>query len=310
MIDRVKILLILCCLATPLAVSSQTQEKKDYTRFNHKSHLGLVKIPGTGRVRELKCDQCHERSVKRGSIIPNTSRNERLELSFPGHRACVECHIVQFTSRPLETCGICHSGEQALSSRPPQRDFPLRYDYNVFFDTKQHEAHIGYKFADGRNLDCAGCHQPTQRQVARLIPSHPECYSCHAPSSSDARAKLKAGCIVCHTQAVAKVDPREYKSLAYGARFSHRTHVGYVGNDCTVCHTISGAYNQPSPKPATIRVKQHLNERERSGRGCFSCHDGGTHFGRPVFSGEYGPAGKGACAKCHGDELRVFPTPG
>src|SRR5258705_12568412 len=98
MIDRVKILLILCLL--PLAVSSQTQEKKDYSRFTHKSHLGLVKVPGTGRVRELKCDHCHERSAKRGSVIPNTARNERLEMSFPGHRACVECHIVKFTSRP------------------------------------------------------------------------------------------------------------------------------------------------------------------------------------------------------------------
>ncbi len=306
---RYVIVLAFVCFAAGTFAQSPPAAK-NYNRFTHRSHLGVVKIPGTNATRELKCDDCHERAARLSKLVPTTARNERLRLEFPGHRACIECHVVQFTSRPLETCTICHERTGTLTKRPPQRDFPARHDFNVFFDGKQHEAHVGYTFGDNRKLDCAFCHKPSQRQVARLVPDHSECYACHTPQSGIEKGAQKSSCSVCHTQMVEQVAERKYTSLAYGARFTHKTHVEYVNGDCRACHTLSGGFGTPLPAPGTIRIKQHLRERERSGKGCFSCHDGGQHYGRQVFSGEYGPTGSGSCVKCHGDNLRVFPASG
>lgn len=324
-IQLLKTLLVICALAAGLLLierpsslaaaepqaaqappSSAAPTKKDYSKFTHQSHAGNVKVPGTNQTRELKCDTCHERAARRGSIVETPDRNDRLQVDFPPHRTCIECHVVQFTGRPPETCSICHQGE--LNARPPQREFPARYDFNVYFDTKQHETHDTYSFPDGKKLDCAFCHQPTERKAARLIGSHPECYACHTPSSGDVKAEQKAGCMVCHTQMVTeRPAPHNYTSVAYGAKFTHQTHIEYARGNCQACHTISGGYNQPAPQPATIRIRQHLGPRERSGKGCFSCHDGGVHDGRRVFSGE----DANFCAKCHsGDNFKIPPARG
>ncbi|MGH9802724.1 MAG: hypothetical protein ACRD82_20345, partial [Blastocatellia bacterium] len=116
-------------------------EKTDYSRFTHKTHSGNVSIPGSQETQELKCDSCHERQAARASVakaLGTTERNQHLQVSFPKHNACVECHITQFTAR--QTCAICHS--QELSARPPQRDFPVRRDYNAYFDGRQHADHV------------------------------------------------------------------------------------------------------------------------------------------------------------------------
>jgi hypothetical protein len=284
------------------------QEQKDYSRFTHKSHSGAVKVPGTNQTRELKCDSCHERQASSPARVATTQRNEQLQLKFPGHKACVECHVTQFTSRPLQTCSICHSQEQGLNARPPQRDFPARSDFNAFFDAKQHEAHIKYKLPDGQTANCAFCHKPTAKQAALTIPAHAECYVCHTPGSNDQKASLKAGCAVCHTQMVESVQPYllKYKTKAYGARFTHRTHVGYANGNCAACHTISGGYNQPVPR--TIKTTAHLGDAERGGRGCFSCHDGAKQFsGRAIFSGD----DFGHCGKCHAPpNYKIIATEG
>ena len=282
----------------PLPARGSYQGRADYSRFTHKTHSGAVKIPGSEETQELKCDSCHERQVSRAaSAVTTTERNDRLQLNFPGHNACVECHITQFTMR--QTCAICHNRDQGLPAFPPQRDFPARRDYNAYFDGKQHVDHVNkYALPNGGKLDCGYCHKPTPKQAARTIASHSECYVCHAPGSGDAKASLKTDCGVCHRLPAKpkEIEPfsAKYKSRAYGASFTHQTHITYAGDKkCDACHTIEGAYNQPLPAPSKIRVKEHLSPGERSGRGCFSCHDGGTHYGRAVFSGE------GSCAKCH-----------
>ena len=324
--DRLKLALVLLCLAgcCLLLPRSAAQSRKsaapppapaptpiNYERFTHQSHTGQVRVPNTSQLRELKCDSCHERTETAKAIVPTTDRNQQLRLKFPGHKACVECHVVQFTARPQLTCTICHETKQGLTARPPQRDFPQRYDFNALFDAKQHELHAGYQYTNGRKLDCAACHQQTGRPSSLTIASHPECYACHAPTSGDAKAAPKSGCIVCHTtMTTAGVQPFSAKlvSRAYGALFTHKTHVDYVRGDCYACHTINGGYNQQTP--TALRIKQHLSPSERSGRGCFSCHDGGVHYGRTVFSGEPGSDGGGSCNKCHNrNDYKVFPTP-
>ncbi len=292
------------------------QKKTDYSHFTHKTHSGAVRIPGSEETQELKCDSCHERQdylAPAERTVATTERNDRLRVNFPGHNACVECHITQFTAR--QTCAICHS--QELSSLPPQRDFPARRDYNAYFDGKQHADHVNkYALPDGRKLDCVYCHKPTVKQAARTIASHSECYVCHTPGSGDDKASLKADCGVCHRPSTKKkeINPfsAKYKSRAFGASFTHQTHITYAGGKkCDACHTIEGGYNQPLPAPSKIRVKEHLSPGERSGRGCFSCHDGGTHYGRAVFSGEDARR----CAECHKTQDRkglplVLPTEG
>jgi c(7)-type cytochrome triheme protein len=311
LIHRLKIALALGCLALavlvlrPLSTPSRAQDKKaaaqatptptpkapiDYSRFTHQSHTGQVKIPGTQATRELNCNYCHER-IKAGTpmpeFVPTTERNKRFAVKFPGHRACADCHVQQFTAQPPQTCAICHDEKQGLTARPPQRDFPERRSYNAFFDAQQHEKHAGYKLADGKALSCNFCHTPTQRGLAVTIASHQECYVCHAPASSEQKASVKTDCAVCHTQ-MTPTPPFEtkYVSRAYGAKFSHREHLQHV--DCSACHSIQGGYNQSSP--TSIRVKEHNTAGQRGGRGCFSCHNGGR-----VFSGD----DANACSRCH-----------
>lgn len=288
------------------ASQSPANHVEDYSHFTHQTHQGLVKVPNTNFARELKCDSCHERPGARESasgIVATTDRNKQLSLKFPGHKACVECHVVQFTSRPLQTCSICHDKAQGLTARPPQRDFPMRQTYSALFDAKQHENHIAYKLSDGKQLDCAFCHKPTQKAMAVTIASHGECYVCHAPGSFDNKASVKSGCAVCHAQPSTPKELEPFsarlESRAYGARFSHAEHAKYM--NCTACHSIQAGYNQYSP--SSPRVKQHNTAAQSGGRGCFSCHDGKQHYGRAVFSGDDAQS----CGKCHntGGEIRV-----
>jgi len=288
----------------PLSARGSYQKKTDYSRFTHKTHSGKVKIPGsqeTQEPQELKCDSCHQRQASRSPeamSVATTQHNRRLQVNFPGHNACVECHITQFTMR--QTCAICHNQEQGLVSLPPLRNFPARYDYNAYFDGKQHADHVNkYALPDGGKLDCGYCHKPTVKQAARTIPSHPECYVCHTPESGDAKASLKVGCGICHKSSAKTEEIKPFfeklTSKAYGASFTHQTHITYAGGKCDECHTIEGGYNQPLPVPSKIQVTGHRSRAERSGRGCFSCHDDRMHGGRRVF----GDNDFSACKKCH-----------
>lgn len=324
LIRRIKLTFAFCCFfsivvywhpfttfsqqSSKPAVPAQTAPKApvNYERFTHKTHVGQVTVPSTNQARELKCDSCHDRTLALDAIVATTDRNKRLSLKFPGHKACVDCHVVQFTSRPQQTCTICHDTKGGLNARPPQRDFAQRYDFNAFFDAKQHELHVGYQFPKGDKLSCNYCHQQGGKASFLTIASHPECYACHAPASGQEKASQKSDCLTCHTAQTPAPQPfsAKYVSRAYGALFTHKAHVGFVNGDCSACHTITGGYNRPTP--TSIRIKEHLTPNERSGRGCFSCHDGGVHYGRRVFSGE---TSGGACDKCHTRaDYKVFPT--
>lgn len=295
----------------PVPVAAAPQTPINYEHFTHQSHLGVIKVPGTNQAHELKCDSCHDQRDLMRDLVPTTDHNKQLRLKFPGHKACVECHIQQFTSKPQQTCSICHDVNKGLTARPPQRDFAGRYDFNAFFDAKQHELHVTYNLPSGQKTDCNFCHQQTEKPAVLKIASHPECFTCHSPASGDQKAAQKSGCAVCHTEQTTNVRifAAKYVSRAYGALFTHKAHVAYTKGDCFACHTINGSYNQNSP--ATLKVKQHVTADQRTGKGCFSCHDGGSHFGRTVFSGEPGSAGGGSCNKCHTrEDFKVFPSSG
>lgn len=330
---KIKLALILCLAAlsafTLIPFAAQGQQTKqapaapvaapktpvNYERFTHQSHAGVVNVPGTNQARELKCDSCHDQRDLMKDLVPTTERNKQLRLKFPGHKACVECHIQQFTAKPQQTCTICHEAKQGqstgLTARPPQRDFAKRYDFNAFFDARQHELHVKYNLPSGQKTDCSFCHAQTAKPAVLNIASHPECYACHSPNSGDQKAAQKSGCVVCHTQTATNVQAfsAKYVSRAYGALFTHKEHVEYTKGNCYECHTLNGGYNQNSP--TSLRVKQHVTADQRGGKGCFSCHDGGNHYGRTVFSGEPGSTGGGSCNRCHTrEDFKVFPSSG
>lgn len=287
------------------------QSPKNYERFTHKSHLGIVNVPGTAQAKDLKCDSCHNPRGLATSLVPTTDRNKQLRLKFPGHNACVECHVSEFTSKPQQTCSICHETKQGLMARPPQREFPRRYDFSAFFDAKQHQLHAGYPLPNGGATNCNFCHQQVGNQAALTVASHPECYVCHSPNSGDQKASQKTGCFVCHTeQRMDDVAVYGRSSKAFGALFNHKTHTGYVNGDCSQCHSPGGgSYNQTSP--SALKITAHASPDQRGGKGCFSCHDGGQHFGRAVFSGEPGSDGGGSCSKCHTrQDGKVFAASG
>jgi len=328
--EKIKLVFALCCLSACLAFfdpfAARGQQSKpspsptatpaqtapiNYEKFTHKSHLGVVTVPpGTVQAHELKCDSCHDQRDLMKDLVPTTDRNKQEKLKFPGHKACVECHIQQFVAKTPQTCTICHDAGQGLTARPPQRDFPRRYDFNAFFDAKQHETHAAYKLPNGQSTNCNFCHQQSPKPALLGIAAHNECYVCHSPTSSDQKAAQKSGCIVCHTQQTMDDPPVFFRaSKAFAAQFTHKTHVGYANGDCMACHTISGSYKQNSP--ATLKITAHASPDQRSGKGCFSCHDGGRHYGRIVFSGEPDNAGGSACAKCHTrDDYKVIPKSG
>ena len=295
---------------TPATAATPAQSPPNYERFTHQTHLGVVKVPGTFQAHELKCDSCHDQRDLASNLVPTTNRNKQQLLKFPGHKACVECHVQQFTSLPQKTCTICHDTKQGLTARPPQHDFPPRYDFNAVFDSKQHETHVTYSLPSGEKTSCNFCHKQTDKPKPIGVAAHTECYVCHSPASGDQKAAQKSGCAVCHTeQRSDDVSVYGRPSKAYGALFTHKTHVGYVNGDCRACHTISGGYNQNSP--ATVKITAHAKGEQAAGKGCFTCHDGAQHYGRTVFSGEPGSEGGGSCNKCHTrPDGKVFASSG
>ena len=188
---------------TPAPVQPPPVKKPvDYNRFTHQTHLGGDQSP-EHQLRAQTEMRVVPRTAQRDSeisnnIVPTTDRNKQLKLKFPGHKACIECHVVQFTSKPQQTCVICHNTQQGLIARPPQRDFPQRYDFNVFRRGK-HELHVTYKLSDGKQMELHLLQTdpedpsplPYPRSLMLQMPS---------PGSFDEKAKVKGNCVVCHTQ--------------------------------------------------------------------------------------------------------------
>ena len=86
---------------------------QDYSKFLHSSQ----------KHASLGCANCHDRTAD-NSITPR----------FPGHKACTNCHLGQFTTPAIPMCMICHSNTNG--SNPPLKNFPSDFNesFNVKFD--------------------------------------------------------------------------------------------------------------------------------------------------------------------------------
>ena len=140
-------------------------------RFNHTS----------ARHNQIKCDECHIR------------RADATKPVMPGHRACIACHIKEYTSTQFSICSNCHEGIKAV--QPKVVAFPERQTFGTEFSHKTHATYVSGE----KRTDCASCHSVAG--VRTTFPAHRECYVCHkAPDQVKAGEKVGgASCSECHT---------------------------------------------------------------------------------------------------------------
>lgn len=228
------------------------------SRFNHMS----------SKHGQIKCDQCHVR------------RADAVKPVMPGHRACISCHIKEFTSTAFGICANCHDGIKAV--QPKVIEFPERQTFGTEFS---HKTHATYQ-SGGKRADCSDCHALTGARAT--FPAHRECYVCHkAPDQVKAGEQVGgASCGECHTTAGNKNRP-SIMSGAYNFRFTHQDHAQREKISCTECHKVLGG--DTGNQVSLVRLKEHLGAGYQS---CGACHRGG---GR-AFSGD----DCNSCARCHG----------
>src|SRR6185295_16652716 len=70
----------------PPSAGASAVEQSNGARFNHTS----------AKHSQIKCDGCHVR------------RADAIKPVVPGHRACISCHIKEFTSTQFSICSNCH----------------------------------------------------------------------------------------------------------------------------------------------------------------------------------------------------------
>ena len=231
----------------------------DFSRFSH----------ATPRHRDLQCASCHQRESN--SPTP----------SIPGHKACTDCHLPQFTQQAIPMCNICHTNLEG--SNPPVKNFPPLRSFNAKFDHAQHDT------GDARpEQGCAYCHSPIRRRVALSIPAgltaHRQCYECHTPGSQSGGRDI-ASCGVCHD--LGRYGRTSTNSRAYRVTFSHGDHGPRQRLGCADCHNLRAGAGQ-TQQVSSPRPTQHFPRgREQS---CATCHNNRRTFGGNDF---------GDCKRCH-----------
>lgn len=259
-----------------LCTSSMAQQTAQYNygTFNHTKHdEALVQAQQS----KISCDVCHRRDS--GST----------QLYYPGHDACVQCHIEEFTTQSFDICAVCHTDVKqqgrALSPFPAQRtEFAVQFDGAK--NLSQHDVHMKEALPDGQKMTCAFCH--ASQGANQAFPSHPECYACHAPNvKSKAASPELVSCATCHPAAGSPnseikrlINTRRNDALGY--RFRHLDHTRAMGTGCVECHRVTDAIHVVSS-----RTKEHQTGPRFN---CYECHRSG---GRSRIT-------ETQCAKCHG----------
>jgi c(7)-type cytochrome triheme protein len=215
------------------------------------------------------CDSCHRRE--------GNDPQPRL----PGHKACIDCHVTQFTTPSSPLCLGCHTNVE--SNNPPLKAFPRLEDFGMRFDHASHmsgEAHP--------EQGCTACHAPTRRGVALSIPAglaaHNNCYQCHTPGAQ-AGGRQIGSCSTCH--ALGGYSRVSTGAAAYRVNFSHAGHGPRQGLRCDECHQVRSGVPRTQQVTAP-RPEQHFG----SGRAqsCMTCHNNRRAFGGDDFKD---------CKRCH-----------
>jgi c(7)-type cytochrome triheme protein len=232
----------------------------DYSKFSHSSpreHADLMD--------RKNCGSCHRRGA---GTAP----------TWPLHKDCTGCHMVQFTAVNLGTdlnpiCTICHTREGLNSSNPPTKAFSGLRSFRAEFD---HAQHLKGKDNARPSAGCAACHSSARQGVAQSIPAHltahQVCYECHSPGK---QANDLSSCGVCH--ALAPYSPTSTSAKSYRVNFSHADHTGRARLTCTACHIVrERGLPQRTQVSSILPVEHFASARAQS---CVLCHNGRRAFG-------------------------------
>ena len=261
------------CVAGLLSTATRAQDAYNYGTFDHAQHEAAL---GKSGQEQIACDVCHRRD------------DAGTQLYYPGHDACIQCHVTQFTVQSFEICAICHKDVKtqgrALTDFPAQRkDYGVRFDGAK--DRSQHVVHMAETLPNGQKMTCAFCH--ASQGPNQGFPSHPECYACHAPNvNSRASSPELVSCAICHpgpnepnSEMKRLVNTRKNDAIPY--RFRHIDHTR-AGEECARCHNTDTGIHV-----ASIATREH---RVRAGFNCYECHRAGG--GSRIV--------ETSCGNCHG----------
>ena len=223
----------------------------------------------------MGCTSCHQRTDN--SVTPK----------FPGHSACQNCHIGQFTTPAIPMCAICHV--DISSGRPPLKNFPTDFkaNFNVKFDHAQH-----MQGSAKPQAGCNGCHAGLVNRGSGLsipanIAAHNICYTCHKPDSKSGAGREIASCGVCHGQGGAYT-PTSTNSRVFRFSFSHARHGSKERLNCEDCHRVTAGLPQSKQVSSPSALEHFPTAR---GANCATCHNGKRSFG--------GDLGFDSCKRCH-----------
>jgi|SRR6266850_272723 len=247
----------------------------DYSKFLHSSPGEHAALMGP-----KNCASCHR-------------ANGALEPSFPKHKDCTGCHLVQFTaanssstSNPI--CTICHNETDLSSSKAPPKSFSRLLSFDAKFDHAQHLQGIESARPE---RGCAFCHSLARGGVAESIPArldaHRVCYDCHAQGK---QASNFSSCGSCHESRLGRYSPTSTATRSYRVGFSHAEHGSRERLSCESCHNVLGRGLPQARQVSSIAPALHrFNARARS---CLTCHNGQRAFGdgKPEFVN---------CKRCH-----------
>jgi len=219
----------------------------------------LAKFTHTNQYHsELSCLICHRRD------------NNSARISLPGregHTPCIGCHTQQFENKNSAICTICHTNteKRGVKAFPPLRSFNVRFN---------HAKHM--------KTNCATCHKPTRRGVAKSIPAgsraHSTCFQCHSSKA----AHNMSSCGLCH-QPGRRGRPISESAKAFSKGFSHAKH----NMACTSCHKVMKGGSR-GRQVASPLASMHFAPKNR--QTCATCHNNKRAFGGDDFAD---------CKRCH-----------
>lgn len=222
------------------------------------------------RTKTEDCSACHKRADNAAKPV------------FPGHAACNECHLRDFSEKTSQICVVCH--KMPLDTQNARIEFPARlsefglkgFSHRDHANPEKMKGQIDAAQMPDGAPNCAACHRFDARVVEASFPKHPECYSCHVHQPDQ---KL-GDCRACHAKKAEAVPYSASLGTAFSLyNFRHGPHLKKAA--CDKCHQTTEV-PAGQPRSDVLRISTARGQRHHSD--CWNCH---VREREPV------------CSKCH-----------
>ena len=229
------------------------------SKFDH----GQADFALVGKHKEVACQECHQKEIRRGKDFQVFTG-----LEFAN---CSSCHTDVHENNLGTDCKQCHTEESFTSLSQIKR-----FNHN--------QTHFPLKGAHQR-INCAACHkmdsEPARIFQDRVGVRPNECNTCHEDVHE---GKFGNKCVDCHNE-------KSFRSINTD-NFNHnltdfRLKGKHAAVDCRKCHTGSLVASLPHNTCAACHVDYHEGAfaAPKPARDCAECHteDG---FDIPLFTFE------------------------